>query len=145
MSYDLMVFNHKIAPANEEDFFTWYDEQTEWGEDHKYDNPAITTSELESWYNEMNHYFKPLNDTTSSSKKNKYEADYCIGYNFIYVSFSWSHSKTAYKKMKELAEKHQLGFFDISGNEDILIPNENGSVVSIRNQDHAHKTWWQFW
>ena len=38
MSYDLMAFEIFKAPKDKEEFFKWYDKQSEWEEDHDYDD-----------------------------------------------------------------------------------------------------------
>lgn len=42
MSYDLMVFRQESAPKNEKAFMDWYNRQTEWTENHSYDDPENT-------------------------------------------------------------------------------------------------------
>ena len=49
-----------------------------------------------------------------------YLTDYCIGYDVIYIAFSWNKDEEAYNLMKELCKKYQVGFFDVSGEGDIL-------------------------
>lgn len=51
-------------------------------------------------------------------------ADYCIGYDVIYVAFPWSVADEAYEVMRDLAKKHNVGFFDVSGEKcDIILPD----------------------
>ena len=50
--------------------------------------------------------------------------DYSIGYNVIYAAFSWSVADEAYELMRSLAQKHKVGFFDVSGDDgDIILPD----------------------
>lgn len=42
MSYDLMVFEKKKAPQKRKDFLDWYEKETEWTEDHGYNDPTVT-------------------------------------------------------------------------------------------------------
>ena len=46
MSYDLMVFERTKAPQKRKEFLVWYDKETEWAEEHGYDNPAVTSPKL---------------------------------------------------------------------------------------------------
>jgi hypothetical protein len=63
---------------------------------------------------------------------NEFVTDYSIGKDVIYAAFSWSLAEQAYEKMKSLAEKHKVGFFDASANEgDILFPGNNGKNQPI--------------
>lgn len=38
-----------------------------------------------------------------------------IGKEVIYAAFAWSAFEDAYHIMRELAKKHKVGFFDVSG------------------------------
>ena len=50
--------------------------------------------------------------------------DYSIGYNVIYAVFSWSVADEVYELMRSLAQKHKVGFFDVSGDDgDIILPD----------------------
>lgn len=51
-------------------------------------------------------------------------ADYSIGRDVIYAAFSWSVVEEAYELMRSLAQKHKVGFFDVSANDgDIILPD----------------------
>lgn len=152
MSYDLMVFRKEAAPRNRTEFMQWYEDQTEWTEDHSYDDPANTSTELRNWYMEMIHTFPALNGPfASDDDDNPNVSDYSVGKDVIYVAFAWPLAEQAYNKMLALAEKHAVGFFDVSGDDgDILFP-ENGKLNSIDNftksstQGQNVKPWWKFW
>lgn len=125
MSYDLMVFEASAAPTSREEFMVWYDEQTKWSEGHNYQDPVVTSSALRDWINEMVQYFPAMNGPLASDDSDDSRVtDYCIGTNVIYVAFSWAVIEDAYEKMRELAIKHKVGFFDVSaGNGEILHPD----------------------
>lgn len=54
--------------------------------------------------------------------------DYCIGRHVVYVGFQWPAAESAYVRTRELATKHQIGFFDVSANEgEILFPSGAGA------------------
>jgi hypothetical protein len=130
MSYDLMVFRPDIVPRTRPEFMNWYLEQTQWSEGHSYDDPAITTASLRSWFMEMIETFPAMNGpyAKEEDEDNDYVTDYSIGRDVIYAAFSWSLAEQAYDKMKALAEKHKVGFFDASADEGgILFPNEYGT------------------
>jgi hypothetical protein len=40
--------------------------------------------------------------------------DYCVGRSVIYAAFAWSEAENAFRAMFRLAEKHRVGFFDVS-------------------------------
>lgn len=140
MSYDLMVFRKEAAPKTRADFMKWYQEQTKWKEEHDYNDPANTSIELRNWFMEMIQTFPAMNGLfASEDADNPNISDYSIGKDVIYVAFAWSLAEQAYNKMLELAEKHEVGFFDVSSdNGDILFP-ENGKLKPI------DKPWWKFW
>jgi hypothetical protein len=46
MSYNLMVFNKATAPKTRAEFMEWYEAQTEWKEEHSYNDPKNTLVEL---------------------------------------------------------------------------------------------------
>jgi hypothetical protein len=122
MSYDLMVFDKVSAPRNRTDFMDWYEEQTEWTEDHDYENQLYTTAALRNWFMDMISVFPPLNGPYATEDFDNLRAtDYCIGRTVIYVAFAWSEAELAYSTMKLLAAKHCIGFFDVS--------SSNGEIV----------------
>lgn len=155
MSYDLMVFRKEAAPKTRTDFMKWYEEQTEWTEEHSYDDPANTSTELRNWFMEMIQTFPAMNGPfASEDDENPKVSDYSVGKDVIYVAFAWSLAEQAFNKMLELAEKHGVGFFDVSSdNGDLLLP-ENGKFESIdkslNNSKSStglqeNKPWWKFW
>lgn len=136
MSYDLMVFERKKAPVKYKDFLDWYGKESEWTEDHNYDDPVVSSSALQEWYREMIQTFPAMNgpDAPSDEELNEDEdlelhlTDYCIGSNVIYAGFSWSLMDEAYELTKRLAQKHGVGFFDVSGKDaDVFLPD--GSLM----------------
>lgn len=132
MSYDLMVFERTKAPQMRKEFLVWYGNETEWSEEHDYNDPAVTSSALRNWYEEMIKTFPNMNAPDAPEEELEDEdaeahlTDYCIGHNVIYVAFSWSVAEEAYKQMKSLAQKHGVGFYDVSSDDgDIILPDGN--------------------
>ena len=123
MSYDLMVFDPASAPRERESFLSWYDQQTEWSEDHGYGDPAVTTPALQAWFQEMIQFFPAMNGPFAVDSDASEVTDHCIGSTVIYSTFAWSVAERAYGKMRELAIKHGVGFFDVSSDDgEILFP-----------------------
>lgn len=130
MSYDLMVFEAKKAPKNQKDFLNWYLLQTKWEEDHGYNDPKVSSSNLQNWFLEMIQTFPAMNGPLSPSDEEidndenleKHLTDYSVGKDIIYAAFNWSLSEEANRKMKELAVKHGVGFYDVSGSGQIIWP-----------------------
>ena len=61
MSYDLMVFEKSRAPETQKEFILWYEQQTEWSEDHDYQTIEETSLTLQNWFMEMIRTFPPMN------------------------------------------------------------------------------------
>jgi hypothetical protein len=126
MSYDLMVFEVDKAPKTRTEFLAWYQEQTEWPEAHSYDDCAVTSPALCNWYQEMIGTFPPMNgpDACEDDELEAYWVDYSIGMKIIYAAFPWSKAEEAYDLVRTLAQNHEVGFFDVSGeNGDVLLPD----------------------
>ena len=117
MSYDLMVFEKTKAPVTRNEFIAWYEKQTEWSEDHDYQNISVSSPSLKNWFMEM------INEKEAEELE-LHLVDYSIGHDMIYASFSWSVAQEAYEHMRKLAVKYDVGFFDASEeNGDIIFPN----------------------
>ena len=109
MSYDLMVFERTKAPQKRKEFLVWYDKETEWSEEHGYNDPAVTSSALREWYEEMIKTFPNMDASDVEVEDDDAEAhltDYSIGHNVIYAAFAWSVAEEAYEKMKALSLIH---------------------------------------
>jgi hypothetical protein len=124
MSYDLMVFDVSAAPRSQQAFMDWYGKQTKWQESHGYNNPNIPAPALQTWFHEIIRTFPPMNGPLASNDHDDDRVtDYSLGRSVIYAAFAWSEADAAYQLVKELAAKHEVGFFDVSGDEgDIWLP-----------------------
>ena len=132
MSYDLMVFERTKALTTKKEFMAWYEKQTEWGEEHDYQTISVSSPSLQNWFMEMKEKFPPMNGEYAPSDDALDEdedlelrmVDYSIGHDVIYAAFSWSVADEAYELMRSLAEKHKVGFFDVSADDgDIILPD----------------------
>jgi hypothetical protein len=126
MGYDLMVFEPSEAPRERNAFLDWYRFQTQWSEDHSYDDPATTTAGLSAWLAEMRRDFPNVNMNgrgaydISNDEDNPRVTDYSISRSVIYAAFSWTEVESAYSLARALAVKHRVGFFNVSA--------ENGEI-----------------
>jgi hypothetical protein len=129
MSYDLMVFAPEAAPAKRPAFLDWYDQQTEWDEDHGYDNPAVCAPALQAFYAEIAAEFPPLL-TDAEPSDEEVGTDYTLGRSLIYISFSdWDKIDEAHETVFRLAAKHALGFFDVSSDlAEVWLPDKKGGL-----------------
>jgi hypothetical protein len=131
MSYYLMVFEKTKAPKTKVEFMEWYASQTEWNEEHDYQNPIVTSLLLQNWYMDMKKTFPPMNGPDAPTDEQlendeeleDYLTDYSIGKDIIYAAFAWSQADEAYEFTFKLAQKHGVGFFDVSGDGDIVLPD----------------------
>lgn len=129
MSYDLMVFEKTKAPNNKIEFMKWYEEQVQWNEEHNYDSIELSSDNLKNWFMDMIKIFPPMNgefapddDVIENDEElENHLSDYCIGKDVVYIAFAWSVAEEAYDSMLKLALKHNVGFFDVSGNGDIIL------------------------
>ncbi len=132
MSYDLMVFEPEAAPLDYESFLTWYHDQTEWSEDHGYDNPEVLSPRLLAWFMDMIRTFPAMNGPyapSSDPEDDAATADYCSGKSIIYVAFAWSKAEAAYSAVFDLARRHGVGFFDASGSDGrVYLPDGQGEL-----------------
>ena len=55
-----MVFEPDAVPASHAEFLDWYTVQTKWGEDHGYDDPALSSANLRAWFADMIEIFPPM-------------------------------------------------------------------------------------
>lgn len=131
MSFDLMVFEVAKAPQTKKEFMAWYAKQVEWSEDHDYDDAELTSPALRNWYREMITTYPAMNcpaapDDDALDADPDLEdrlTDYSVGYDVIYAAFAWSEAEKARELMWRLADKHGVGYFDISAEGGIWLPN----------------------
>lgn len=148
MSYDLMVFDPKTAPSSRTGFMDWYRQQTKWEEGHQYDDPDISAFELRAWFLDMICHYPMMNGPYASEDDSSKVTDYCIGRSVIYAGFAWSESAQAREITFSLAQKHRVGFFDVSaGNGGVWIPTADGQYLCVHGRGaKAHdRKWWKFW
>lgn len=134
MSYDLMVFDPAAAPREASAFEEWYDVQTQWGEGHSYDDSGVASPELRAWYDEIRETFPAMNGPDATWREDLPNdsplwddprvTDYSVGRHAIYAAFAWSVAEQAREAVVKLAEKHQVGFFDASGDGRIIFPGD---------------------
>ena len=124
MSYDLMVFSPDAAPAKKRPLFLdWYDQQTEWDEEHGYDDPAVCTPALRAFHADIVQAFPAQLEEDGPG------TDYTIGTSVIYMTFGWDDIDTVHETVSRLAAKHGLGFFDVSSDlAETCLPDAKGGL-----------------
>lgn len=128
MSYYIMVIDHQTQFKNGNDFLAWYNDVTEWKDDINYNDYHHTTKNLQQWFLEIKDIVKPLNGEFAPSDEEldngEYlEADYSIGTDFIYVGLALSDADKTSQIAFELARKHKLTYFDVSGTNELYYPD----------------------
>jgi hypothetical protein len=96
MSYDIAVF--ATETVDDDGFEAWFEEQAEWGEDHDYTDPAVTSVALRRFYEALAQEFPPMNGPDADADEDVDDprlADYSIGRELLYVAFGWSQARAA--------------------------------------------------
>ena len=80
--------------------------------------------EMKETFPPMNGEFAPDDEAIENDEDLESRlTDYSISYDSVYAAFSWSLAEEAYETMCRLAQKHGVGFFDASGDGDIILPD----------------------
>ncbi|MBT1687378.1 hypothetical protein [Dawidia soli] len=143
MGYDLMVFNKESAPRSRAQFMQWYEEQTTWVENHGNVGLAHVSRSLRGWLSDMVKVFPAARGPFAHTMYNNL-ADYSIGKDIIYVSFSDAAAKAAYTTSLALAGKYEVGFFDVSTENAAILFPENGRLLALpaRKKEPAPRKGW---
>jgi hypothetical protein len=128
MSYDILAF--EPSAVTDSDFPGWWETQSEWTEDHTYDDPSITTANLQAFYRDLAQTFPPMNgpgaptidEIERTPELETRMASYSIGTSLIYAAFAWSQADEARLAFRTLAEKHQVAVAWVSDDESIVRP-----------------------
>ena len=132
MSYDLVVFDPAEAPNEQGAFVDWFRVQTEWSESHDYNDPTVSTNALQVWFYDFIKEYPPLNGPLASEDfDNSKVTDYSIHKALIYACFAWSEAQDAYHKFVELVKEYHLGFFDVSGEEGLILRPDTKDVFRV--------------
>lgn len=124
-----MLFLPTSAPKREADFFDWFDEQTEWEEDHDYRSDTVSAPALRACFRDLSAHFPVL----GPKRKSDLEAEYSFGSVMIHVAFSFKAQQAALTQTKSLAGKHGLGLFEASSDDGLIwIPDGQGGLKAMR-------------
>lgn len=133
-----MVFDPDVAPRDRAEFVSWYRAQTEWREDHGYNDPQVCSQALRTWFLHIIKDFPAMNGPYAAGDfDNPKVTDYSVGRSVIYAAFAWSQAKSAYQTVFELARKYGVGFYDVSDAAGkVWLPDSDGEFVCV----HADPT-----
>ena len=127
-----MVFDMDQAPKGREEFMAWYDQQTEWAEDHSYGDPKVSAPALREWFLEMIATYPAMNGEYAPKgipDDDSSIVDYSTGKSVIYAAFPWTVAEQAYQDVFRLAAKHGVGFFDASSElGEVWLPDGRGGL-----------------
>jgi hypothetical protein len=133
MSFDLMVFDASVAPRSRKEFLEWHEAQTEWNEEHGYNNPDIPSPPLQAWFRELIKIYPPMNGPLASDDPDDPKVtDYGLGRAVIYGAFAWSEADAARFLVKGLCATHGVGFSDLSADGDIWWPTRPGTLEKLK-------------
>ncbi|WAP50774.1 hypothetical protein OL239_12240 [Arthrobacter sp. ATA002] len=129
MTYDILAFDPDTV--TDEDFPAWWEEQSSWHESHSYDDAAVTTPSLRTFYRELISVFPPMNGPDAPSNEKIDEdpdlesrlTDYTIGTAVVYAAFAWSQDGRARALFTSLASKHGVAVALFSDDIEILRPS----------------------
>ena len=127
MSYDLLAFDANAAPRDRAAFKEWWAVQSQWGEGHGYNDPSVTTPELQRFYELMTSEFRDIGSLSDDEDADSKTSDYSIGMSVIYVAFPWSEADVAYDKFRESVVMSGVGFYEVSmdqGAEELFFPGD---------------------
>ena len=110
MSLELMVFVPDSAPTDPDDFFDWFDEQTEWDEDHSYRDAKVAAPPLQAWFKAVSAKFPVL----GVKRQTEYDTEYSIGREMIHAVFPRGSDEAVRELVFDQASIHRLGVFEAS-------------------------------
>ena len=135
MSYDLFVFDPKVAPRDRDAFLAWYKGVIQWQEPRDYNSPDGMTGNLPEFYDRMRVEFPAMNGPFGYREPEPAPkgflrrifapeppepideamlTDYSCAKSAIYLSFRSSVSSRAYNRTFNTALSTGVGFFNAS-------------------------------
>jgi len=127
MSYDLLVFEPAAVPIEREAFQAWYDAFMQWDGAWNYNDPAVCSPALQRWEAGMRRRFWVLNGPHRSRSgawlRPSDSMDLACAPTAIYAGFSWSRAEVAHGLALDLARRHGVGFYDVSGDGGVWRPD----------------------
>ncbi len=135
MSYDLMVFDPAAVPLERPAFIAWVRRMIRMGEGAVLE--TIRLPALTAWRDDMSvryrrHSLRYGREVTPGLL----EPDFRTTASAIYASFDWRLCVPLYRDGLHLAQAHQLGFFDVSGDDAaVWAPGPRGRLLVAHKAD----------
>ncbi|MDP3739267.1 MAG: hypothetical protein Q8R02_17890 [Hyphomonadaceae bacterium] len=120
MSYDLLVFDPAAPPADRIGFLSWYTDMARAGDGRLVTNPVVASAPLQAWYRDMIKGFPATSGPDNAGLAaidNDNRAEYRFAPGAVFAAFQWEASRHAQRQAVKLARTHNVGFFDVSGND----------------------------
>jgi len=88
---------------------------------------------LQAWFHDIIKEFPPMNGPCRSEDyDNPKLSDYSVGRVMIYAAFPWSQAGAAYETVFKIAQKHCVGFFDVSADDgEVWLPTADGGYRCV--------------
>ncbi|MEP6017563.1 MAG: hypothetical protein ABJ251_03645 [Paracoccaceae bacterium] len=123
MSYDLLVFDPKSAPRDEDDFFEWLEEEDvdEPSDGEDGESPKGLPENLNAFYNLLRKTFPPMNGPHANhdDANSPMITDYYLGKYTIDMGFSWDVADIARRAVIEAAIETGVGFYSSSDDDGV--------------------------
>jgi hypothetical protein len=114
MSYDILAFDVKSTPEDDDLLLAWFNEDAKWSEPHSYDDASVTTPSLRSFYRDLIKTYPPLHGPDAPPLKQDRLADYSIGRSIVYVSLGSRMARQGLDTFLQLGITHRVGVCEIS-------------------------------
>lgn len=136
MSYDLMVFDPAAVPLERAGFIAWVRRMIRMGEGTILEQTQLPA--LTAWRDDMAVRYRRHALRFGREATPLLPAEFRITASAIYASFDWRLCSPLYRDGLRLAQDHQVGFFDVSGDDAaVWTPGAWGRLVVVHRADRA--------
>lgn len=140
MSFGLFVFEKKKEFKTSIDILRYFDEFTEYKEDRDYNSLEGCVKSIEAWARGMFEKFPPMNGeyappddvAFATSESEDHLADYSIGKDALYCTFSWNVAQEALDYALDLAKKLGLALMDPQGEQ--VLYDSDAQILIFRTE-----------
>jgi hypothetical protein len=113
-----MVFDPDTPPSERDGFLSWFFRTIRLQDGHLTVNPSIAAPALLDWYRDMKVAYPPVAGPDApeiADRDDTSRTDYRFADTAVFARFDWDVSRQAYRRAMKLAHLHNVGFFDVSG------------------------------
>lgn len=142
MSFDLFIFERRKSIKTSLDVFSYQEKFTEYTEDKDYISLNGCSDVISSWAKKMFEKFPPMNGEYAPPDEAAYAleesenrlTDYSFARNGAYCAFSYSVAEEALKYAKIIADKYQVGVYELQSNS---IFGKGIEILKYRTESHG--------